>query len=149
MANDTEVGHLSTLEEVLARLEQYGVRLNKAKCKSMLPIVEYLGYHISGDGVRPTQEKLQAIVDAPTPKDVTQLKSFLGLVNYYSKFLPHLANTLAPLYALLTKHQQWCWGAEQEEAFKMAKSQLASDVGWRTLIHNKDWPWLVMHHLTR
>ena len=128
VANDTEVEHLSTLEEVLARLEQYGVRLNKAKCKFMLPSVEYLGYHISGDGVRPTQEKLQAIVDAPAPKDVSQLKSFLGLVNYYSKFLPHLANTLAPLYALLTKHQQWCWGAEQEEAFKMAKSQLASDV---------------------
>eukprot|EP00731_Ephydatia_muelleri_P037838 Em0575g5a len=94
----------------------------------MLPSVEYLGYHISGDGVRPTQEKLQAIVDAPAPKDISQLKSFLGLVNYYSKFLPHLANTLAPLYALLKKHQQWCWGAEQEEAFKRAKSQLASDV---------------------
>ena len=115
VANDTEAEHLSTLEEVLARLEQYGVRLNKAKCKFMLPSVEYLGYHISGDGVRPTQEKLQAIVDAPAPKDVSQLKSFLGLVNYYSKFLPHLANTLAPLYALLKKHQQWCWGAEQEE----------------------------------
>ncbi|KAL5473647.1 hypothetical protein EMCRGX_G028155 [Ephydatia muelleri] len=102
VANDTEAEHLSTLEEVLARLEQYGVRLNKAKCKFMLPSVEYLGYHISGDGVRPTQEKLQAIVDAPAPKDVSQLKSFLGL--------------------------QWCWGAEQEEAFKRAKSQLASDV---------------------
>ncbi|KAL5500663.1 hypothetical protein EMCRGX_G012257 [Ephydatia muelleri] len=79
VANDTKAEHLSTLEEVLARLEQYG-----------------------GDGVRPTQEKLQAIVDAPAPKDVSQLKSFLGL--------------------------QWCWGAEQEEAFKRAKSQLASDV---------------------
>ena len=109
VANDTEVEHLSTLEEVLARLEQYGVRLNKAKCKFMLPSVEYLGYHISGDGVRPTQEKLQAIVDAPAPKDVSQLKSFLGLVNYYSKFLPHLASTLAPLYALLTKHQQYIY----------------------------------------
>ena len=136
VANDTEAEHLSTLEEVLARLEQYGVRLNKAKCKFMLPSVEYLGYH-TGDGVRPTQEKLQAIVDAPAPKDVSQLKSFLGLVNYYSKFLPHLANTLAPLYALLTKHQQWCWGAEQEEACKRAKHQMLC---WRTLIHNKGWP---------
>ena len=87
-----------------------------------------MGFHISGDGIRPTQEKIQAIVGAPAPKDVSQLQIFLGLVNYYSQFLHHLANTLAPLYALLTKHQQWCWGAEQEEAFKMAKSQLASDV---------------------
>eukprot|EP00731_Ephydatia_muelleri_P038922 Em0992g1a len=91
--------------------------------------VGYLGFHISRDGVRPTQEKLQAIVDAPAPKDISQLKSLLGLVNYYSKFL---ANTLAPLHALLTKHQQWFWGAKQEEAFKMAKSQLASDV---VLVH--------------
>ena len=52
----------------------------------MLPSVEYLGFHISGDGARPTQEKLQVIVDAPAPKDVSQLKSFLRLVNYYSKF---------------------------------------------------------------
>ena len=86
--------HLRTLEEVLARLELYGVRLNKAKCKFMLPSVEYLGFHISGDGARPTQEKLQVIVDAPAPKDVSQLKSFLRirLVNYYSKFLHHLAS---------------------------------------------------------
>ena len=103
ISDDTEAEHLSTLEEVLARLEQYGVWLNKAKCKFMLPSVEYLGYHISGDGVRPTQEKLQAVVDAPAPIDGSQLQSFLGLVNYYSKFLPHLANTLAPLYELLKK----------------------------------------------
>ena len=91
VADHTEAEHLRTVEEVLARLEQYGVRLNS---KFMLPSVEYLGFHISGDGVRPTQEKLQAIVDAPAPKDVSHLKSFLGLVNYNSKFLHHLANTL-------------------------------------------------------
>ena len=78
VADHTEAEHLRTLEEVLARLELYGVQLNKAKCKFMLPSVEYLGFHISGDGVRPTQEKLHAIVDAPTPKDISQLKSFLG-----------------------------------------------------------------------
>ncbi|KAL5509175.1 hypothetical protein EMCRGX_G004492 [Ephydatia muelleri] len=79
VANDTEAEHLSTF----SWRKSWHVR--------------------SRDGVRPTQEKLQAIVDAPAPKDVSQLKSFLGLVNYYSKFLPHLANTLAPLYALLKK----------------------------------------------
>ena len=61
VADHTEAEHLRTLEEVLARLEQYGVRLNKAKCKFMLPSVEYLGFHISGDGARPTQEKLQSL----------------------------------------------------------------------------------------
>ena len=73
----------------------------------MLPSVEYLGYHISGEGISPTKEKRRAIVDAPVPEDISQLKSFLGLVNYYAKFLPCLADTLAPLYKLLTKHQPW------------------------------------------
>ena len=97
----------------------------------MLPSTKYLGFHISGDGVRDT------IVDALAPKDISQLKSFLGLVNYYTNFLHHLANTLAPLYAFLTKPQQWCWGAVQEEVFKMAKSQLASDV---ELVLFEAWP---------
>ena len=94
----------------------------------MLPSVEYLGHCISGDGIRPTEEKRQAIVNAPVPQDVSQLKSFLGLVNYYSTFLPCLSDTLAPLYRLLAKHQKWCWGTEQAKAFHKAKSQLASDL---------------------
>ena len=94
----------------------------------MLPSVEYLGYHISGEGISPTKEKRRAIVDAPVPEDISQLKSFLGLVNYYAKFLPCLADTLAPLYKLLTKHQPWSWGADQAAAFQKAKFQLTSDV---------------------
>lgn len=58
---------------------------------------------------------------------MTQLKSFLGLVNYYSKFLPNLSNTLAPLYRLLQKNTRWCWGAEQKKAFQKAKESLTSD----------------------
>ena len=69
----------------------------------LLPAVEYLGHKISGQGLQPTDEKIQAIKSAPAPQDVTQLKSFLGLLNYYSKFLPNLSNTLAPLYRLLQK----------------------------------------------
>lgn len=64
----------------------------------MLSSVEYLGYRISAEGLRPTLEKVKAVQSAPAPQDVTQLKSFLGLVNYYGKFLPDLSHVLAPLY---------------------------------------------------
>ena len=64
--------------------------------------------------------------EAPAPVNVQQLRSFLGLVNYYGKFLPHLASTLAPLYQLLKKKEQWNWGPPQKQAFKEAKSQLTS-----------------------
>eukprot|EP00731_Ephydatia_muelleri_P000397 Em0001g397a len=128
VADSTEKEHLVTLEKVMSRLGECGIKLKRTKCKFMLPSLEYLGYHISGEGISPTKEKRRAIVDAPVPEDISQLKSFLGLVNYYSKFLPCLADTLAPLYKLLTKHQPWSWGADQAAAFQKAKFQLTSDV---------------------
>ena len=67
------------------------------------------------------------IHEAPAPKDVSQLKSFLGLLNYYCKFLPNLSTTLAPLYKLLQKKTNWQWGPEQQAAFDKAKQSLTSD----------------------
>eukprot|EP00731_Ephydatia_muelleri_P005042 Em0002g1218a len=101
----SESEHLQILEQVLTRLEEVGIRLKESKCQFLLPSVEYLGYRISGNGIQPTEEKLRAIRDAPTPRDLSQLKSFLGLLNYYGKFLPHLSSTLAPLYKMLSKGQ--------------------------------------------
>ena len=63
--------------------------------------VEYLGHKIDADGIHMTDGKLQAILQAPTPRNVTELRSFLGLVNYYGKFIPNLATTLHPLNQLL------------------------------------------------
>ena len=127
VAGKTEAEHHQNLKEVLTRLEQAGVRLKRSKCSFMLASVEYLGHQISAQGLQPTGEKVKAIKEAPAPKDVSQLKSFLGLVNYYGKFLPHLSNTLAPLYRLLQKETPWLWGTEQEKSFQNAKAQLTSD----------------------
>ena len=103
VTGQSEQEHLNTLEDVLTRLDEAGLRLKKAKCSFLQPSVEYLGHNISADGLRPTQEKVRAIADAPAPRNVTQLRSFLGLVNYYGKFLPNLSSTLAPLHRLLQK----------------------------------------------
>ncbi len=79
------VEHLKNLE-VVTRLEQAIFRLKKRKCFFMLPSVEYLGHKISAEGFHPTTEKVKAVQEAPTPQDVTQLRAFLGLVNYYGNF---------------------------------------------------------------
>ena len=92
----------------------------------MLPAVEYLGHNISAEGLRPTTEKIQAITKAPVPQDVTQLRAFLGLINYYGKFMKNLSNRLAPLYQLLEKKKRWVWGKEQQLVFDKAKSELMS-----------------------
>ena len=70
--------------------------------------MEFLGYHISSNGTQLTTEKVKAIQMAPQPSDITQLKSFLGAVNYYGKFLSDLATIIAPLYSRLKKDMKWC-----------------------------------------
>ena len=118
--------HLQNLEAVLARLEKHGFRLKREKCAFLLPCVDYLGHCITSEGIQPSSDKVRAVQEAPTPQDVSQLKSFLGLVNYYGKFLPDLSN-LAPLYRLLQKDTKWSWGADQEQAFREVKQLLTSE----------------------
>ena len=73
----------------------------------MLPTVEYLGHRISADSLQATDSKIKALKEAPTPQNVSQLKAFLGLVNYYGKFIPNLSTLLAPLHRLLQKSTTW------------------------------------------
>ena len=119
--------HLQNLEEVFKRLQTAGLHLNKQKCFFLRERVVYLGHVIDKDGLHPIEAKVQAIKDAPEPVNLTQLRSFLGLINYYNKFLPNLSSTLTPLYSLLNKQQKWHWGTDQQKAFQAAKDALQSD----------------------
>lgn len=122
----TDQEHLNNLSAVLQRLSAAGMKLKPEKRFFMLQEVEYLGHTISAKGIQPTTQKVCAIVEAPRPTNVSQLKSFLGLLNCYGKFLPNLSTHLAPLYTLLQKQSPWSWDKSQEDAFKKAKSMLTS-----------------------
>ena len=89
--------------------------------------VVYLGHKIDRDGLHPTDEKVRAIQDAPHPTNVKELRAWLGLLNYYGRFLCNLSTTLAPLHVLLRKETKWQWGKDQNEAFVAAKNLLQSD----------------------
>ena len=78
ITGETEDEHLKNLDDVLTRLEGKGLRLKREKCAFMLPKIEYLGHTISADGLHPSKDKVRAIVDAPVPHNVSQLRSFLG-----------------------------------------------------------------------
>ena len=119
--------HLQNLDRVLERLAAAGLRLNRDKCSFLQTLIEYLGHVIDAQGLHPTEEKISAIKNAPTPKNITELRSFLGMLNYYSKFMPGLSMKLAPLYTLLRKESRWIWGSQQERAFAEAKNALQAD----------------------
>ena len=118
--------HTKNLNAVLTRLREAGMRLKKTKCQFSLRKIEYLGHVISSKGLEPATSKVTAIVDAPSPHDVPQLKLLLGLVNYYGKFLPNLSTTLAPLYKLLRQGVKWQWKSEEATALAKVKEALQS-----------------------
>ena len=90
------------------------------------PDVKYLGHKISNQGIEPTEEKVRAVTKAPVPRNISELKAFNGLVNYYGKFLPNLATVLSALYSLLHRHSVWQRESAQQEAFESAKDLLKS-----------------------
>ena len=121
-----ELNHLANLEKVLSRLSSAGLRLTLDKCLFMQSSVTYCGYVITGDGIQPMAAKVGAIKNAPEPKDVSQLRAFLGLLNYYHRFLPDVATVLEPLHQLLRKGSKWAWLEQQQTAFEEAKELLQS-----------------------
>ena len=104
-----EGSHLKSLEGVFRRLEKHGFRLKPEKCEFLLSLVEYLGHQVSKDGIRALPSKVAAIDKAPAPTNIQELCSFLGLLNYYGKFIPNLATVLHPLNALLQTDRKWTW----------------------------------------
>ncbi len=119
--------HMQRLNAVLTRLEEYGLTVKQSKCKFLQTQVTYLGHVISERGISPSQDKLQGIRDAPTPRNVTELKSFLGLLQYYGKFIPNLSQMVHPLNSLLCNHVPYRWTNECEAAFQQAKAALSSE----------------------
>ena len=119
--------HLTLLEQVLDRLAQYNLTLNKKKCKFLQPEITYCGFRVDGTGLHKTPEKVRAVVDAPQPDNIPQLRAFLGMVNYYHRFLPNLSHKVAPLHRLLQKGVKWEWTEDCTQAFQDVKLLMASE----------------------
>jgi hypothetical protein len=120
--------HLQNLENVLQRLQDNGLRANIEKCSFLQDSVVYCGHEISKEGLQKTKDKVEAVVNTPVPKNTTQLRALLGLVNYYHKFLPNLATEIRPLNELLEKDRKWVWNERCNRAFLKVKDMITSDV---------------------
>ena len=123
----TEDAHLHNLETVLRRLDEAGLRLKRSKCSFMQAKLNCMGQQIDKDGIRPVKAKVDAIKCVPSPNSTTEIRYFLGMLNFYSKHLPNASTVLAPLHKLLCKNILWKWGPAEELAFNKAKDLLVSD----------------------
>ncbi|MDD9361325.1 MAG: reverse transcriptase, partial [Anaplasma sp.] len=118
--------HDSRLREVLCRLKEKGLTLNRDKCVFAQETVKFLGHVINKDGVTPDKDKITTIVDMPPPTNVTELKRFLGMVNFIARFIPNLAIKTGPLRELLHKDVPFSWNDPQQRAFEEVKDCLTS-----------------------
>ncbi|XP_055590264.1 uncharacterized protein K02A2.6-like [Uranotaenia lowii] len=117
--------HDRALVMVLKRLKEYGITINKRKCEFGRSQVTFMGHRLDGNGISPSEEKVDSIRRFRCPENVEEVRSFLGLANYLGKFIPNLSTLTAPLRELLHKNVRFKWIPEHTEAFDKVKEALA------------------------
>lgn len=135
VASETPEEHLEDLKQVFERLNEHGLTVHPTKCVLGATELDFLGYHLTADGIIPSREKVEAIEKFPRPTTITQLRSFLGVVNFCKRFIAKAAEILAPLNSLLagrqnkkrsprSKPEPLEWNDGAEEAFQRIKKAI-------------------------
>lgn len=122
----TQGEHDDRLLTVLQRLEAAGLTLNREKCEFSQSEVKFLGQMVDKNGVRPDKAKVRAIQEVSKPKNVSDVRRFLGMVNQLGKFSPNLAEKTRPIRELLQKDAAWLWDTPQQKAFDEVKQALTT-----------------------
>lgn len=130
VASEGETEHTEHLRILFSRLSEFGININRNKCVFGVRELDFLSHHISPAGIRPSQSKVQAIIDFPAPTSRKKLKCFIGMVNYYHRCIPKLSELLIPLYtldgSLSKKSAAFNWPPECNDAFRKIKDGLAN-----------------------
>ncbi|UYV78461.1 hypothetical protein LAZ67_16001479 [Cordylochernes scorpioides] len=124
--SDNFPDHLRRLEVVLNCFKRAGLKLNPGKCSFGASNIKILGHQVNKDGIRPDDDKIKAVSQFPIPKNLQQLRSFLGLSSYYRRFIKNYADIARPLNSLLSKGTKFQWNTDQERAFQKLKNALTS-----------------------
>lgn len=131
VASRNQKEHEKHLTEVLQRLHEHHLRINAVKCVFGQQSVKYLKHTIDAEGIRPTEEKVEAILNIPRPTVVKDLRRFVNMVNYYRRFIPHAADRQGPLQRVMPGNKKndtsvIQWDEESIRAFDQCKSDIAS-----------------------
>uniref|UniRef100_A0A5S6QAZ0 RNA-directed DNA polymerase n=1 Tax=Trichuris muris TaxID=70415 RepID=A0A5S6QAZ0_TRIMR len=121
--------HLVHLHEVFHRLAANGLILNLEKCEFLVSSLQFLGHELDCNGIKPTDSRVQHLQSFPKPSSIRQLRQYLGMINFYHRFIPGCAALIKPLHRMLTdqrNQQALHWSDEQTAAFQRAKTALAN-----------------------
>jgi len=127
IATGTEEGHDEIVEEVLRRLEENDLLVKPEKCVWKVREVGFLEVIIGEDGVRIEKEKVQRVIEWPVLKNMKDVQKFLGLANYYRRFVKDFAMIAKPLHEMTRKGKKWEWGEKQQEAFEELKRRFTTE----------------------
>jgi transposase InsO family protein len=126
----TEREHAEHVRTTLQRLRQHGLKINIEKCVFGARKIQYLGHTISGTGITPGKDKAAAVANAAPPRNIRQVRSFMGLANYFRQFIPRFASLAAPLFALTRDKSGWKSGdlpPDAAAAFAKLQSAITSE----------------------
>ena len=133
VASATPAEHLRDLERLFKRLQENGLVINAKKCVFGQSTIDFLGYRIDAEGIHPMEERVSAIREQTPPTSIKELQRFLGMINYYRRFIPKAAHHLYPLFeALRSKTKKFEWTAACQAAFEAVKTALSA----ATLLHH-------------
>ena len=130
IASSDEAAHKLDLRALFVRLSEYGLRINLHKCAFGVSTLKFLGHKLSKEGLAPLPEKVVALQQYSRPETAKDLRRYLGMINFYRRFVPRAAQTLAPLYDLLkiackrSSRGMLEWTHETVSAFEKSKSDL-------------------------
>ena len=129
VASSSVEEHCIHLRQLFERLAEYGLVVNPQKCVLGQSSLDFLGHRVTSDGIHPLQDRVQAIRDYPQPRTAKSLKEYLGLLNFYRRFVSHAAAILLPLYELVSlKDTEFCaaWTSLHDKHFQQSKDALAA-----------------------
>lgn len=128
IATATREQNVIAVEKVMERFALHNITVNFEKCSFFKSSCTYLGFHVDRNGVSPDKNKIQKVLDFPPPKNVGELRAFLGAINYYGKFLIQMRKLRDPLDKLLKLDSKWSWNEQCQRSFEKFKQLLSSDL---------------------
>ena len=126
IAADSDEEHDRIFDEVMSRAKRHNIRFNPRKLQYKMPSAKYLGHILCKEGIAADNEKISAITQMPKPRDAVELRRYLGMVQYLSRFIPHESTITAPLRELLKKDTVWEWSPVHDEALDKVNALLTS-----------------------